>query len=459
MNSNVLVSVAPDNRLSGSQAVPGDKSISHRAAMFAGTALGESRIKGLLESDDVIATVNAMQAMGADISKDSESSAWVIRGTGLGHLKSPGEVLDMGNSGTSARLLAGLIAGHPVEACLDGDASLRARPMDRITIPLSRTGAGFTLHAERYLPMTVFGSAAPKPVTHRLEVASAQVKSALLLAGLRASGTTRVYEGVPTRDHTEKLLPAFGAVLDIEDDGAIALHGGNQLTAADLTVPGDISHAAFPLAAALIVPGSDVVLQNVGINPRRAGLLQTLEEMGANVTKHAVSYAGHEPVADLHIRSSSLIAADVPEERVPGMVDEYPVLAVLCAFARGTSRLRGLGELRVKESDRLTGTAEMLMACGIRTEIDGDDLVITGQPDSWINEKVVLDSKGDHRMAMSGLVMGLRARTPLTVRGTQCIGTSFPGFQAFMHALGASISASERPERPERPERDERNPA
>jgi 3-phosphoshikimate 1-carboxyvinyltransferase len=429
----------PAAPLSGRVSVPGDKSISHRALMFGALAVGQTRISGLLEGEDVLRTASAMRALGAGITRDGAD--WLVSGRGLGGLTEPEDVLDMGNSGTAARLLAGILATHDLYAVMTGDASLRRRPMRRVTEPLSLAGARFFARAGDRLPLTILGARDPLPLRYRLPVASAQVKSAVLLAGLNAPGYTEVEEPEPTRDHSENMLRHFGAEVSVSAAGRgrhIRLKGQPELRAADVAVPGDPSSAAFPLAAALLVPGSAVTAANTGLNPLRAGLFLTLREMGARLETANERVAGGEPVGDLTALYSDLAAVDVPPERAPSMIDEYPVLAVLCAAARGTSRLRGLAELRVKESDRLAATAALLRVNGVRAEIEGDDLIIHG---GAIPGGGVVETRMDHRLAMSALVLGQAADAPVRIDDARFIDTSFPGFIGLMRGLGAALEA------------------
>ena len=429
----------PAGPLSGRVAVPGDKSISHRALMFAGLAVGETVISGLLEGEDVLRTAAAMRALGAEVTHTA--GQWRVWGRGVGGLREPADVLDMGNSGTAARLLAGVLTTQVRFAVMTGDASLRARPMQRVMLPLSGFGARFTARAGGRLPLAIEGARDPLPVSWRQQVASAQVKSAILLAGLNAPGETVVVEPEPTRDHTENMLRHFGArvaVTDTPDGRVVTLAGYPELRAADVLVPGDPSSAAFPLVAALLVPGSRVTVTGVGLNPLRSGLLAVLQEMGADLSIAGERVAGGERVGDLTAAYGALRAVDVPAWRVPSMVDEYPILAVAAAFAEGTTRLRGLQELRVKESDRLAATAALLAANGVRVMIEGDDLLVHGQGGAPAGGGKVATHM-DHRIAMSGLVLGLATAAPVSVDDTSFIDTSFPGFVALMNQLGAAL--------------------
>lgn len=430
--------------LEGQIRVPGDKSISHRALMFGALAEGETRITGLLEGEDVLRTADAMRALGADVTQLAPGQ-WHVRGQGRGKLQEPTDVLDMGNSGTAARLICGILASHPIFAVLTGDGSLRSRPMKRVTDPLSGIGARFASRAGGRLPLAIEGTGAPTPLHYRLPVASAQVKSAILLAGLNAEGETVIEEPEATRDHTENMLRHFGATVAVEIEGQgriVRLTGRPMLTAADIVVPGDPSSAAFPIIAALIVPGSAVTIENVGLNPLRTGLFTTLQEMGADLTVASERVEGGEPVGDLIVRAGPLKAVEVPRRRVPSMVDEFPVLAVAAAFATGTSRFRGLSELRVKESDRLAATAALLTVNGIAVEIDGDDLIIHGSGGQPPAGGGLVETHMDHRIAMSALVLGLATAAPVTVDDAAFIETSFPHFADLMRGLGGDIAAA-----------------
>jgi 3-phosphoshikimate 1-carboxyvinyltransferase len=427
--------------LNGRLRAPGDKSVSHRALILAALAVGRTRVTGLLEGEDVMRTAAAMGALGAAIRR-SDDGAWLIDGVGIGGLAEAEDVLDLGNSGTGARLLMGVVASHGITTFFTGDASLRRRPMARVAEPLQRLGARIIARDGGRLPLAVIGAASPLPITYRLPVPSAQVKSAVLLAGLNAPGETIVIEPQPTRDHSERMLRHFGAALAIDDgpEGRrIALKGQPELKAADLAVPGDPSSAAFPAIAALLVPGSEVVIEGVGVNPLRTGLLDTLIEMGAELSLLQERIEGGEPVADLRLRSSALRGVAVPAERAPRMIDEYPVLAVAAAFAKGRTVMHGLGELRVKESDRLSAIAQGLTACGVSVAVDGDTLAVDGlgAPPAGGAE---IAAKLDHRIAMAFLVLGLAARRPVRIDDGATIATSFPGFVEAMNGLGATIA-------------------
>jgi 3-phosphoshikimate 1-carboxyvinyltransferase len=435
-----LVASKPPAPLNGTIAVPGDKSISHRALMFGALAVGETRINGLLTGEDVLRTAAAMRALGAQVTQDPDG-LWRVAGRGIGGLIEPADMLDMGNSGTAARLLCGILASHPLFAVMTGDASLRGRPMRRVIDPLSATGARFTAREGGRLPLAIEGARDAMPLDYRVPVPSAQVKSAVLLAGLNAPGITRVEEPEATRDHSENMLRHFGATVRVEVAGAgrvIELVGQPELRGADVTVPGDPSSAAFPLVAALLVPGSSVVIPGVGLNPLRTGLLLCLEEMGAAITVRNRRIEGGEAVGDLVVTGGALRAVDVPAERAPSMIDEYPVLAVAAACAAGTSRLRGLRELRVKESDRLAATAALLSVNGVDVAIEGEDLIIQGSGAPPAGGGLVT-TQMDHRIAMSALVLGLATEKPVIADDAAFIDTSFPGFVALMTGLGAVI--------------------
>jgi 3-phosphoshikimate 1-carboxyvinyltransferase len=437
-----MTAARPRTPLSGRTGVPGDKSISHRALMLGALAVGRTEISGLLEGEDVLATAAALNALGAAAAPAGDGR-WTVDGVGVGGLAEPENLLDLGNSGTSARLLLGILATHPLTAFVTGDASLRRRPMGRVVEPLSRFGARFQTREGGLLPLAVAGAADPIPTTYRLPVPSAQVKSAVLLAGLNTPGTTTVVEPLATRDHTERMLRHFGAKVaatPAEGGGLeIAVEGFPELAAASIAVPGDISSAAFPLVAALIVPGSEVTIERVGINPLRAGLLDCLREMGADIALLDEREEGGEPVADLRVRAARLIGADIPAERAPRMIDEYPVLAMAAACARGRTVMRGLAELRVKESDRLAAIAAGLSRCGVRVSVEGDDLIVDGA-DHRPAGGALIETRLDHRIAMAFLVLGLAANEPVQIDDAAPIATSFPGFAALMNGLGAGIA-------------------
>lgn len=424
------MSVRPRGALTGTVAVPGDKSISHRALMLAALAVGSSRITGLLEGEDVLATAAAMRAMGAVIERDGDG-AWIVDGVGVGGLLQPQAALDMGNSGTSTRLLMGLVASHAITATFVGDASLSKRPMARVIEPLSRFGADITASPGDRLPLMVRGIVPAVPISYTLPVASAQVKSAVLLAGLNTPGITRVIEPVATRDHSERMLAGFGAGLVVEESPAgriISLTGEAELKPQAITVPGDPSSAAFWAVAASIVPGSDVLITNVGMNPTRTGLFAALDAMGADITRENPRLVGGEPVADLRVRHAALSAIEVPPELTPSMIDEYPILFVAAALAAGRTVARGAHELRVKESDRIAAMAEALTACGVIVEEFEDGLAITGTGGTAIPGGARVASKLDHRIAMSMAVAGLAARAAITIDDIAPVATSYPAF-------------------------------
>ena len=438
-----LVAARPGAPLAGSVRVPGDKSISHRALMFAGLATGRTRIAGLLEGEDVLRTAAAMRALGAEVARAGDG-VWEVVGQGVGQLREPGDVLDMGNSGTAARLLAGILASHAMTAVMTGDDSLRQRPMARVIEPLALGGARFAARAGGRLPLCIEGTGAARAIVWRQRVASAQVKSAILLAGLNAEGETVVEEPVPTRDHSECMLRHFGAAVSVRPDGAggtvIRLRGRQTLVARDVAVPADPSSAAFPLVAALLVPGSAVTLTGVGLNPLRTGLFLTLREMGADLRILNERMAGGEAVGDLVVRASGLRGVPVPASRAPSMIDEYPILAVAAAFAAGETRMQGLAELRVKESDRLAATLALLADNGVAARTEGDELIVVGDGRPAPGGGRAATAM-DHRLAMSAVVLGLAAIEPVTVDDIGFIETSFPGFVPLMNALGCGLPA------------------
>jgi 3-phosphoshikimate 1-carboxyvinyltransferase len=424
-------------KLTGRVAVPGDKSISHRSLMLSSLAVGESRIEGLLEGEDVLATAAAMRAMGATIER-SDDGIWRVWGVGVGGLLQPVQALDMGNSGTSTRLLAGLIASHPITAAFIGDASLSKRPMGRVIDPLSLMGAEFTASPGGRLPMMVRGLCPAVPIEYTLPVASAQVKSAVLLAGLNTPGITRVVEPVQTRDHSERMLAGFGATLTVEQSNrgrVISITGEAELKPQDIVVPGDPSSAAFWAVAASIVPGAEVLIANVGMNPTRAGIFTALRLMGADITELDSRIVGGEPVADLLVRHAPLKAIDVPHDLAPSMIDEYPVLFVAAALADGRTVARGAEELRVKESDRIAAMAAALSACGVTIEEFEDGLAITGTGGDPIPGGATVMTHLDHRIAMAMAVAGLVARRPVTIDDVAPVATSYPGFFDTLSAL------------------------
>ena len=429
--------------LAGTARVPGDKSISHRSFMFGGLAAGETRITGLLEGEDVMRTGEAMKAMGARIER--RDGEWIIQGVGNGCLLEPAAPLDFGNAGTGSRLTMGLVGSYDMETTFIGDASLQSRPMARVLDPLRQMGTQVVRAAPGdRMPLTIRGPKRAAPITYRVPMASAQVKSAVLLAGLNAPGVTTVVEPVMTRDHTEKMLRGFGADLQVETDADgvrhIRLEGQGRLVGQTIAVPGDPSSAGFPLVAALIVPGSDIVIENVLMNPTRTGLLLTLQEMGADVTVLDARSAGGEDVADLRVRASELKGVTVPPERAPSMIDEYPVLAVAASFAEGETVMLGLDELRVKESDRLAAVARGLEANGVDCAEGRDTLSVRGRPGGRGLGGGTVKTHLDHRIAMSFLVMGLAAEKHVSVDDATMIATSFPEFMGLMTGLGADLS-------------------
>jgi len=440
--SQIPLEARSSGPLTGKVRVPGDKSISHRALILGALAVGQTRISGLLEGEDVLNTARAMQALGTKVERTGDFS-WSVHGVGVAGFAEPQVPLDFGNSGTGCRLVMGAVAGCPITAVFDGDASLRGRPMRRILDPLELMGARAGSSGEGgRLPLTLNGARDPLPILYRTPVASAQIKSAVLLAGLAAPGVTTVIETEASRDHTELMLKHFGAQIASVQEGAhgrrIALIGQPELHGAEVVVPADPSSAAFPIVAALIVEGSDVILSDVMTNPLRTGLFTTLREMGASIEQsHQRGDAG-EPMAQLRVRASKLRGVEVPPERAPSMIDEYLVLAVAASFAEGTTIMRGLQELRVKESDRLEATAAMLRANGIKAEISGNDLIVEGK--GHVDGGGLVATHMDHRIAMSALVMGLASDKPVKVDDTAFIATSFPDFIPMMRSLGAEFS-------------------
>jgi 3-phosphoshikimate 1-carboxyvinyltransferase len=423
--------------LRGTVSVPGDKSISHRALILGALAEGRTDITGLLESEDILCTARALRQLGADIEKADER--WTVTGSGLGGLLEPDAPLDFGNSGTGARLMMGVVAGHPVRALFTGDDSLKKRPMGRVLDPLRKMGLEVE-EARNTLPLTLRGTSSLVPIEYRLPVPSAQVKSAILLAGLLAAGRTSVIESEKTRDHTEKMLAYFGAAVRTEAAGGgtrISVEGRKTLLGKPVAVPGDPSSAAFPAAAAILCPGSDILIRNVLVNPARTGFYVTLKEMGADISFENGRELNGEPAADLRVKAGMLKGVHVPAERAPSMIDEYPILAALAAFAQGQTVMDGLAELRVKESDRLAAMAAGLAACGVEAHISGDTLTVTGA--SSVRGGAQVATHMDHRIAMAFLVMGLAAGETVTVDDASMIATSFPEFRGLMERLGASF--------------------
>jgi 3-phosphoshikimate 1-carboxyvinyltransferase len=426
--------------LRGVAQVPGDKSISHRALILGALSVGETRITGLLEGQDVLDTASAMRAFGAEVTQTGPGE-WSVHGVGVGGFAEPDRVIDCGNSGTGVRLIMGAMATTAITATFTGDASLVKRPMGRVTDPLALFGAQAVGRDGGRLPMTLVGAANPVPVRYRLPMPSAQVKSAVLLAGLNAPGQTVVIEGEPTRDHTERMLRGFGANVVVEDTDegrVITLTGQPELTGQDVAVPRDPSSAAFPVCAALMVQDSDILVPGVSQNPTRNGIFLTLQDMGADLALENPREEGGEPVADLRVRFGPLKGIDVPPERAASMIDEYPILAALAATAQGVTVMTGIKELRVKESDRIDAMARGLEACGVRVEETEDSLTVHGMEE--VPGGAIVASHLDHRIAMAFLCLGLTSRNPITVDDGTPIATSFPVFEPLMSALGASIT-------------------
>lgn len=435
----------PAGALKGRIRVPGDKSISHRSIMLSALAVGESRISGLLEGEDVMATAAAMRAMGAIIERiganEPSGSEWRVSGVGVGALLQPQTALDMGNSGTSTRLLMGLVASHPITASFIGDASLSKRPMGRVIDPLSLMGADFTSSPGGTLPLMMRGASPAVPIEYRLPVASAQVKSAVLLAGLNTPGITTVIEPVPTRDHSERMLRGFGAELtvDVQTDGTriIRIRGEAELRPQQIDVPGDPSSAAFFIVAALLVPGSELTIENVGLNPTRAGLIDVLRQMGGQIEEVNAREVGGEPVADLLVRHSALTGIEVDPAVAPSMIDEFPALFVAASLAKGRTVTTGLDELRVKESDRLSVMATALAAAGARVSEQEDGLTIEGTGGDPLPGGGTIATHLDHRIAMSMAVAGLASRSGVELDDTRPIATSFPTFESLLDGLSS----------------------
>jgi len=449
----MTLTAAPSRALNGHITVPGDKSISHRALIFGALSIGETHISGLLEGEDVLATADAMRALGARVTQTGEG-AWTVQGVGIGGLREPETALDFGNSGTGARLVMGLVAGHPITATFVGDASLSKRPMGRVITPLTEMGAVFHARAGGRMPLTLTGATSPLPITYPLPVASAQVKSAVLLAGLNAPGQTTVIEPHATRDHTERMLRAFGADVSVEQGPqgvtVIRVTGQSELTPTDVIVPADPSSAAFPVVAALTTPGSDIVVAGVMMNTHRIGLYTTLIEMGGDIEVMNQREESGEPVADLRVRSSQLKGVEVPLERAPSMIDEYPILAVAAAHAEGTTVMRGAAELRVKESDRVAATVAGLRVNGLHVDEFDDGLAVRGTGQGPANQGLGSRIPGgghvithmDHRIAMAFLILGFGAEAPVTIDKGEMIATSFPDFVPLMRRLGANLQSA-----------------
>ena len=428
--------------LTGRAEVPGDKSISHRALIFGAMAVGETRITGLLEGQDVLDTAKAMRAFGAEVTRHGDG-AWSVHGVGVGGFSEPADVIDCGNSGTGVRLIMGCMATTAMTATFTGDASLRKRPMGRVTDPLSLFGARAYGRSGGRLPMTVVGAANPVPVRYATPVASAQVKSAVLLAGLNAPGQTVVIEREATRDHSERMLMGFGATVHVEktpEGNVITLTGQPELRPQTVAVPRDPSSAAFPVCAALVVEGSDIFVPGVSQNLTRNGLYLTLVDMGADIVFENPREEGGEPVADLRVRFGPMKGIEVPPDRAPSMIDEYPILSVVAAFAEGTTVMRGVKELRVKESDRIDAMARGLEACGVRVEEDEDTLIVHGMGPGGVPGGATCATHLDHRIAMSFLILGMASKHPVSVDDASPITTSFPIFAPLMTRLGAALS-------------------
>lgn len=424
--------------LKGTIAIPGDKSISHRALMLSALAVGESRVSGLLEGQDVLATADAMRAMGAQIERRADGE-WRIHGVGVGSLLQPQTALEMGNSGTSTRLLMGLVASHPIHVTFTGDASLSSRPMGRVIDPLSQMGAEISSSPGGRLPLMVRGLAPAVPLSYRLPMASAQVKSAILLAGLNTPGITEIIEPVPSRDHSERMLQGFGADLTIDQDEAgnriIRLRGEAELKPQNIIVPGDPSSAAFFIVAGLIVPGSDILITNVGMNDTRSGIVTVLRQMGGHIEELNIRETGGEPVADLHVKHSALKGIKVDPALAPSMIDEFPVLFIAAALAQGRTITTGLEELRVKESDRISVMAAGLAAIGVPLSEQEDGLTIDGSDGEMLAGGATIAGHLDHRICMSFAIAGLMSKNPITIDDMEPVGTSFPNFEDLLASL------------------------
>jgi 3-phosphoshikimate 1-carboxyvinyltransferase len=427
--------------LKGQIYVPSDKSISHRALILGSLAIGKTIIIDLLESEDVFKTANGLKALGVDIYKNGDE--WFVHGVGIGGFCEPDDIIDCGNSGTSVRLLMGLVSTCPIKVTFTGDDSLRNRPMDRVVEPLSEFGANFSTNYDCKLPIHVIGSDEPIPINHILKIPSAQVKSAILLAGLNVKGITSITENEATRDHTEKMLESFGANIKVKRKGlskVISVSGFSKITTSTIKVPGDISSAAFPIASACMVPNSEIIIKNVGLNPLRDGFIDTLIEMGANIKIKNKNLEMGELVADIHVSySPNLKGIEVPKERSPRMIDEYPILSILAATAKGTTIMNGIKELRFKESDRISAVSDGLMRSGVSVSEKQDKLIIFGKGNQKIKGGSTIDASNDHRIAMSFAILGSITEKSVEIRGASSIKTSFPNFIDLMNSLGLDI--------------------
>ena len=428
--------------LKGQIYVPSDKSISHRALILGSLAIGKTIIIDLLESEDVFKTANGLKALGVDIYKNGDE--WFVHGVGIGGFCEPDDIIDCGNSGTSVRLLMGLVSTCPIKVTFTGDESLRNRPMDRVVEPLSEFGANFSTNYDCKLPIHVIGSDEPIPINHILKIPSAQVKSAILLAGLNVKGITSITENEATRDHTEKMLESFGANIKVKRKGlskVISVSGFSKITTSTIKVPGDISSAAFPIASACMIPNSEIVIKNVGLNPLRDGFIDTLIEMGANIKIKNKNLETGELVADIHVTySPNLKGIEVPKERSPRMIDEYPILSILAATAKGPTIMNGIKELRFKESDRISAVSDGLMRSGVSVSEKQDKLIIFGKGNQKIKGGSIIDASNDHRIAMSFAILGSITEKSVEIRGASSIKTSFPNFIDLMNSLGLDIS-------------------
>ena len=428
--------------LKGQIYVPSDKSISHRALILGSLAIGKTIISDLLESEDVFKTANGLKALGVDIYK--RGNEWFVHGVGIGGFREPDDIIDCGNSGTSVRLLMGLVSTCPIKATFTGDESLRNRPMDRVVEPLSEFGAYFSTNYDCKLPIHVIGSNEPIPINYILKIPSAQVKSAILLAGLNVKGTTSITENEATRDHTEKMLESFGANIKVKRKGLskiISVSGFSKITTSAIKVPGDISSAAFPIASACMVPNSEIIIKNVGLNPLRDGFIDTLIEMGANIKIENKNLENGELVADIHVTySPNLKGIEVPKERSPRMIDEYPILSILAATANGPTIMDGIEELRYKESDRISAVSDGLKRSGVNVSEKQDKLTIFGKGNQKIKGGSIIDASNDHRIAMSFAILGSITEKSVEIRGASSIKTSFPNFIDLMNSLGLDIS-------------------